>query len=146
MKVNICRNMGGSYEIYTEKAKGLHLCSDRDYWDATTGSILNYLCSRDFKKYTGLKKHLKPGTKQLMEWTPPLSGQQIGEAADVIDGLSAAKDALVERAKQLEGLNAELVEALQGILDNYKMNNGKGLGLGPVLRAKEAIAKAEGKS
>lgn len=38
----------------------------------------------------------------------------------------------------------ELLEALQYMLDNYKANEAKGLGIGPIMKAKAAIAKATG--
>jgi len=40
----------------------------------------------------------------------------------------------------------DCLEALKGILENHKLNKGKGLGIGPVQKAKAAIAKAEDKS
>lgn len=40
----------------------------------------------------------------------------------------------------------ELLEALEGLLENYKYNQGKGLGIGPIMKAKTAIKKAKGET
>lgn len=45
---------------------------------------------------------------------------------------------------QLISTAPELLEALEGLLKNYAYNNGKGLGAGPIFKAKQAIAKAKG--
>jgi hypothetical protein len=38
----------------------------------------------------------------------------------------------------------DLYEALEDLLLNYKENKGKGLGIGPIMKAKTALAKARG--
>jgi hypothetical protein len=37
----------------------------------------------------------------------------------------------------------DLLEALEGLVENYQYNNGQGLGIGPLSRARRAIAKAK---
>ena len=39
----------------------------------------------------------------------------------------------------------DLLAALQGILDNFKANQGNGVGIGPISKARAAIARATGK-
>jgi hypothetical protein len=38
------------------------------------------------------------------------------------------------------------MEALEGLIENYKLNNGRGFGIGPKMKAKAAIAKLKVKS
>ena len=38
----------------------------------------------------------------------------------------------------------DLYDALEGLLDNYKEKHGQGIGLGPIMKAKKALAKARG--
>ena len=38
----------------------------------------------------------------------------------------------------------DLYEALEDLLENYKENKGEGLGIGPIMKAKQALAKARG--
>ena len=40
----------------------------------------------------------------------------------------------------------DLYEALEDLLENYKENKGEGLGIGPIMKAKQALAKARGES
>ena len=40
----------------------------------------------------------------------------------------------------------DLFEALEDLLENYKENKGEGLGIGPIMKAKQALAKARGES
>lgn len=40
----------------------------------------------------------------------------------------------------------DMYEALEGLLENYKHNKGKGLGVSPIYKAKVALAKARGES
>ncbi len=49
-------------------------------------------------------------------------------------------------SEELERERNELLEALEGLLENYKYNQGQGLGIGPITKAKTAIAKAKGKT
>jgi hypothetical protein len=56
-------------------------------------------------------------------------------------------------ARQLERELAEVIaqrhealEALEGLIDNHKLNNGKGFGIGPKMKAKAAIAKLKGQT
>ncbi len=44
---------------------------------------------------------------------------------------------------QLASLAPELRDALQGLLDNLKLNSGKGIGLGPITKAKTVLAKVK---
>ena len=67
------KSINGNYSLYTEEPE------IDEYWDEVwfygDGEILRDLCPKMFKRYTGLKRHLKPGTKKLVEWTPPLGDQ-----------------------------------------------------------------------
>lgn len=38
----------------------------------------------------------------------------------------------------------ELYDALEGLLQNYKYNKRKGLGISPIMKAQKALAKARG--
>jgi hypothetical protein len=38
------------------------------------------------------------------------------------------------------------LEALEGLIENYKLNNGRGFGIGPRVKAKAAIAKLKGQN
>ena len=38
----------------------------------------------------------------------------------------------------------DLYEALEDLLKNYKENKGEGLGIGPIMKATQALAKARG--
>ena len=40
----------------------------------------------------------------------------------------------------------DLLEALEDLIGNYKENKGAGLGIGPIMKAKTAIAKAKGET
>ncbi len=40
----------------------------------------------------------------------------------------------------------DLYAALEGLLDNYKANNASGLGVGPIFKARAALAKARGEA
>ena len=40
----------------------------------------------------------------------------------------------------------EALEALEGLIENHKLNNGRGFGIGPKMKAKAAIAKLKGKN
>ena len=53
--------------------------------------------------------------------------------------VTEANAALIVRAVNS---HEELVEALKGLLENYKLNKGAGLGLGPIYKAKAALQKA----
>ena len=64
--------------------------------------------------------------------------------ANAICQVSTTNDDADANAKLLAAA-PELLKALQGILDNFKQNQGVGLGIGPISKAKAAIAKATGK-
>jgi len=57
-------------------------------------------------------------------------GRRLYRIVDAHDKLLAERD--------------RLKAALKGLLDNYRHNHGKGLGLGPVQQAKAALAEEEG--
>jgi len=82
MKVWVCRDVArfalmGAYMLYSEKCEP-RLVGGR-IWSCCRGDhrheIGGPFCARLFKKWTGLEKHLKPGTKRLMDWTMPLEKQ-----------------------------------------------------------------------
>jgi hypothetical protein len=76
MKVWVCRDVGGSYAIY--RVENNPILKD-GYWFCNSRSksiLLDWdRPANKFKALTGIKKHLKPGTKRLMEWRLPLAGE-----------------------------------------------------------------------
>lgn len=49
-----------------------------------------------------------------------------------------------EEVAELITVKNELLEVLEELLENYRLNKGNGLGMGPIMKAKKAIAKATG--
>jgi len=82
MKIWVCRHehkWGSSYYRLMEEAckprrnfNGAWYCG---CGDPTTSHDIDGFCTTVFKQLTGLKRHLKPGTKKLMTWTLPLARQ-----------------------------------------------------------------------
>ncbi len=49
-------------------------------------------------------------------------------------------DQTADRAERAERQRDMLLEALEGLLENHKHNDCQGLGLGPLLKAKQVIS------
>jgi len=77
MKILVCRDSGGAYAFYMACCK-LVLSPSLGTWACGCygkDCMIYVFFPKQFKKYTGLKRHLKPGTKKLMTWTLPLARQ-----------------------------------------------------------------------
>lgn len=86
MKVWVCRdkfktfNFGHVYRVFVGTCRPYLNCFSQK-WECRCGERhihdigLDHhgYCPSMFKKMTGLGRHLRPGTKKLMEWTPPLA-------------------------------------------------------------------------
>jgi hypothetical protein len=69
--------------------------------------------------------------------------KDIGDTRFLIAQGEGWGDETVPNAKLIAAA-PELYDALEDILLNYKENKGKGLGIGPIMKAKAALAKARG--
>jgi hypothetical protein len=66
-----------TYGLFTRRPLWNLAARGFGYWTAKDvgDRIMVAQCPTLFKKYTGLKKHLKPCECVRMEWTPPLRDQ-----------------------------------------------------------------------
>lgn len=74
MKVWLCRdNFGGNYSIFRE---GCEITFDDDYriWCGDMEHFIACVTRYAIKDYYGLKRHIKKGTKKLVNWKFPLKG------------------------------------------------------------------------
>lgn len=76
-----------------------------------------------------------------------LERTRIRGVADFIDKADADRArSCVNACAGIEDVSvvSELIEALEKLLANYKANEGRGLGIGSIMRAKTALKKAKG--
>jgi hypothetical protein len=85
-----------------------------------------------------------------MSNTPRTDSVERGFTADLSQN---PQHRLSNLARQLERELAEAVaqghealEALEGLIENYKLNKGRGFGIGQRMKAKAAIAKLKGQN
>jgi len=86
MKVWVCRDTDGTYALFTDKCNpNLRATIDsnmRNKFFCDCGNdhrLIEDLCPKSFKRFTGLKRHLKIETKKLMNWKKPLKEKDTGE-------------------------------------------------------------------
>ena len=78
MKIWVCRSSQGVYTLVDGRCEEVEAGVFRSHCSCenVNHEINDIFCASEFKKYAGLKHHLRRGTKKLMTWRLPLAGNK----------------------------------------------------------------------
>ncbi len=76
MEVWVCRDEDGYYHLFPPDTDPWKACDGE--WDLSEfgGSLGGPMCAEMFKEWSGLRRHLRKGTRRKMTWTKPLDNEE----------------------------------------------------------------------